>query len=143
MPFRIMRSQCKIATLIQTVTKEVVIMTESQALPSTSEKSAANDNMRPPKSILKLVGRAVAQFQMIREGDRVLLGLSGGKDSLSLLLVLKHLQKHSQLNLNWGCVPLTLKFQGLIPPRLKSGLLLRGCLIFMSRKIWWLWPMHT
>ena len=51
-----------------------------------------------PKSLLKVVGKAVVQHQMIREGDRVLLGLSGGKDSLTLLLVLKHLQRHAPIS---------------------------------------------
>ena len=34
---------------------------------------------------------------MIRAGDRILLGLSGGKDSLSLLHVLKHFQRRAPL----------------------------------------------
>jgi len=46
----------------------------------------------PPKKILRSVGKAIADFEMIREGDRILLGLSGGKDSLSLLHILLHLQ---------------------------------------------------
>ena len=46
----------------------------------------------PPKSLLRQVGKAIADFDMIREGDRILLGLSGGKDSLSLLHILLHLQ---------------------------------------------------
>ena len=49
--------------------------------------------IKPPKTLLSLAGRAIADFKMIREGDRVLLGISGGKDSLSLLHILHHFQK--------------------------------------------------
>ena len=46
----------------------------------------------PSKPLLSAAGRAIGDYAMIREGDRILLGLSGGKDSLSLLHVLLHLQ---------------------------------------------------
>ena len=49
----------------------------------------------PPKMLARLVGRAVADFSMIRDGDRILLGLSGGKDSLSLLHFLHYLQQRA------------------------------------------------
>jgi tRNA 2-thiocytidine biosynthesis protein TtcA len=48
--------------------------------------------VRPSRSLLVGAGRAIGDFGMIRPGDRVLLGLSGGKDSLSLLHVLLHLR---------------------------------------------------
>lgn len=47
---------------------------------------------RPPKPLLRLAGQAIADYQMIRPHDRLLLALSGGKDSLSLLQVLLTLQ---------------------------------------------------
>jgi hypothetical protein len=46
----------------------------------------------PPKKIMKLVGQAVKDWNMIESGDRLLLGLSGGKDSLALLHTLLALQ---------------------------------------------------
>lgn len=52
-----------------------------------------NEPIKPPKSLMSAAGRAIGDFSMIREGDRILLGLSGGKDSLSLLHVLIALQK--------------------------------------------------
>jgi tRNA 2-thiocytidine biosynthesis protein TtcA len=52
-----------------------------------------NGAITPPRSLISAAGRAIGDFDMIRNGDRVLLGLSGGKDSLSLLHVLLHLQK--------------------------------------------------
>jgi len=48
--------------------------------------------VKPSRSLLSAAGRAIGDFAMIREGDRILLGLSGGKDSLSLLHILLHLQ---------------------------------------------------
>jgi tRNA 2-thiocytidine biosynthesis protein TtcA len=49
--------------------------------------------VKPARSLVAAAGRAIGDFRMIREGDRILLGLSGGKDSLSLLHTLHHLQQ--------------------------------------------------
>jgi hypothetical protein len=46
----------------------------------------------PPKKIMKGVGQAIKDWGMIEEGDRLLLGLSGGKDSLALLHILLAVQ---------------------------------------------------
>jgi tRNA 2-thiocytidine biosynthesis protein TtcA len=48
--------------------------------------------IKPPRTLLSLTGKAIADYAMVRPGDRVLLGLSGGKDSLSLLHILLHLK---------------------------------------------------
>ena len=54
-----------------------------------------SEPVKPPKSLLSAAGKAIGDYAMIRSGDRVLLGLSGGKDSLSLLHILLDLQKRS------------------------------------------------
>jgi tRNA 2-thiocytidine biosynthesis protein TtcA len=59
---------------------------------------------QPSKSLARLTGRAIGDFDMIREGDRVLLGLSGGKDSLTLLHVLHHFQRHAPVAFGLGAV---------------------------------------
>lgn len=46
------------------------------------------------KLLSKRIDKALFDYNMIREGDRVLLGLSGGKDSLSLAYHLSRKQKH-------------------------------------------------
>ncbi len=43
--------------------------------------------------ITKKVGKAIWDYKMIREGDRVLVAVSGGKDSLSLLRILRERMK--------------------------------------------------
>jgi tRNA 2-thiocytidine biosynthesis protein TtcA len=50
-----------------------------------------------PKKLRRNAGKAIVDYQMIKEGDRVLLGLSGGKDSLSLLHLLLHFQRHAPI----------------------------------------------
>lgn len=41
----------------------------------------------------KKVGEAVACYDLIKDGDRILIGISGGKDSMSLLKVLRYMQR--------------------------------------------------
>lgn len=44
------------------------------------------------KTLNRAVGKALHQYDMISDGDRILVGLSGGKDSLALLTILKERQ---------------------------------------------------
>jgi tRNA 2-thiocytidine biosynthesis protein TtcA len=50
------------------------------------------------KILLRKVGEAVSRFKMIRDGDRVAVALSGGKDSLTLLEALLLLQKRAPVD---------------------------------------------
>lgn len=50
------------------------------------------------KTILRKVGEAIGRFRMIRAGDRVAVGVSGGKDSLTLLEALLQLQKRAPID---------------------------------------------
>lgn len=54
--------------------------------------------MELEKTLLRKVGEAVSRFQMIRDGDRVAVALSGGKDSLTLLEALLLLQKRAPID---------------------------------------------
>jgi tRNA 2-thiocytidine biosynthesis protein TtcA len=57
-----------------------------------------NQALELEKTLLRKVGDAVARFKMIRDGDRVAVALSGGKDSLTLLEVLLLLQKRAPVD---------------------------------------------
>jgi tRNA 2-thiocytidine biosynthesis protein TtcA len=50
---------------------------------------------RLQKKLLHYVGKAIADFNMINTGDRVLVCLSGGKDSFTMLDILDTLRKRS------------------------------------------------
>lgn len=47
------------------------------------------------KKILSLVGKTNAKYGLIKEGDKILLGLSGGKDSMLLANILARMQAHA------------------------------------------------
>jgi len=57
------------------------------------EIAAYNRSLELEKTLLRKVGEAVGRFKMIRDGDRVAVALSGGKDSLTLLEALLLLSK--------------------------------------------------
>ncbi|MGE5152842.1 MAG: ATP-binding protein [Bdellovibrio bacteriovorus] len=75
---------------------------------------------KPPKSLLRQVGRAIADYQMIRDGDRILLGVSGGKDSLSLLQILHHLQTYAPVRFELAVLTVDPEVPGFEPGHLRD-----------------------
>ena len=59
------------------------------------------------KKLIRQVAKANAEFKLIEEGDRVLLGLSGGKDSLALAHLLKRMQAHAPFKFELEAVTLS------------------------------------
>ncbi len=62
------------------------------------QRRVASKSIPISKKLLKLAGKTNAEFKLIGEGDKVLVGLSGGKDSLALVHIMKHIQRHAPFN---------------------------------------------
>jgi len=71
---------------------------------------------------MRPIGQAIADHKMIQEGDRIVLGLSGGKDSLTLLHVLRHLQRHAPVKFEIAAMTVDPQIEGFNPQHLKSYL---------------------
>lgn len=66
---------------------------------------------------LSKIWRAVIEFKMLEDGDRILIGLSGGKDSMFLARALSEIKKHAPFAFDLACFTVNPMFSDVFPKR--------------------------
>ena len=89
---------------------------------------------RPPKALMRPVGRALIDYGMIADGDRILLGLSGGKDSLALLHILLHLRRYAPVRFDLATLTVDPEVEGFDPSPLQAYVKALGIPCFYDRQ---------
>lgn len=72
------------------------------------------------QQVLSYVRKAIDDYEMIAEGDRIAIGISGGKDSLTLLYALQGLRRFYPKRFDIHAVTVDLGFQNLNLDKIKD-----------------------
>ena len=100
------------------------VWVENEAVPLAQERKIERESHKLEKRLCRLTGQAIVDYGMIGEGDRVMVCVSGGKDSYGMLDILLKLKARAPIDFELIAVNLDQKQPGfpdhVLPAYLKA-----------------------